>query len=239
NLVNTARSHPDHTAVRVGDAITTYRELDQASSQVAGLLRARGVSAGDPVGLMLPNVAEFAVIYYGILRPGGAGVPMNPLLKATEVAYYLGDSGAKLMFAWHGFAAEAQAGARQADAEAIVVDPVTFAALTASAPQDESVLERDADDLAVILYTSGTTGSPKGAELTHDNLIRNAEVVCSDLIQLTADDVIFGGLPLFHAFGQTCALNAAMASGASVTMLPRFAPDQALQILSGHGVTVF
>ncbi len=91
----------------------------------------------------------------------------------------------------------------------------------------------------MILYTSGTTGQPKGAELTHANLASNTEVMCTDLINLRPTDVIFGGLPLFHAFGQTCTLNAAVASGACLTLLPRFAPGEALQILAAHRVTVF
>ena len=239
SLTGTAASAADSVAVRVGETTTTYRELDQASAQIAGLLREQGLKPGDRVGIMLPNVAEFAVTYYGVLRAGGVVVPMNPLLKAREVAYYLGDSGARLLFAWHGFAADAQAGAEQAAAVAVIVDPATFSGLLASAAPDGEVAGREPADTAVILYTSGTTGSPKGAELTHASLGRNADVVRTDLFQLTPDDVIFGGLPLFHAFGQTCALNAAVASGACVTLLPRFAADRALQILAEHRVTVF
>jgi long-chain acyl-CoA synthetase len=239
NLADTAQGHADRAAVRVGETTMTYRELDRASSRVAGMLRQRGTKPGDPVGIMLPNVAEFAIVYYGVLRAGGVVVPMNPLLKAREVAYYLGDSGARLAFAWHVFARDAHAGAQQSAAEAVVVDPQDFPDLLALAPPDDQVAGRDAGDTAVILYTSGTTGSPKGAELTHANLARNAEVVRTDLFRLTPRDVVFGGLPLFHAFGQTCALNAAVASGACVTLLPRFAPDQALQVLAAHRVTVF
>ncbi|MGP0022213.1 MAG: long-chain-fatty-acid--CoA ligase [Streptosporangiaceae bacterium] len=239
NLAGTTRAHPGRVAVRVGEATMMYRELDEASARVAGLLRERGLKPGDRVGIMLPNVAEFAVVYYGVLRAGGVVVPMNPLLKAREVAYYLGDSGAGLIFAWHGFADEARSGAERADAEAILVDPATFADFVASAGPDQRVADRDDEDTAVILYTSGTTGQPKGAELTHANLRRNAEVVRADWIRVGPDDVIFGGLPLFHSFGQTCTLNTAVSSGAGLSLLPRFDPGQALQILAGHHVTVF
>jgi long-chain acyl-CoA synthetase len=239
NLVTTAGGHANRVALRIGESATTYAELDRASSQVAGMLRERDVKPGDPVGIMMPNVAEFAIVYYGVLRAGGAVVPMNPLLKGREVAYYLGDSGARLIFAWHGFAGEAQAGARQAAAEEVIVDPATFPGLVAAAAADDQVADRGDDDIAVILYTSGTTGSPKGAELTHANLAHNAEVVRTDLLRLTPSDVVFGGLPLFHAFGQTCALNTAVAAGACVTLLPRFTPGQALEILAAHHVTVF
>jgi Acyl-CoA synthetases (AMP-forming)/AMP-acid ligases II len=164
---------------------------------------------------------------------------MNPLLKSREIAYYLGDSGARLLFAWHAFADEARAGARQAEAEVVVVSPGTFDALLTTAPSVEDLADRHEDDTAVILYTSGTTGQPKGAELTHANLTHNRDIVAGELLQLTADDVIFGGLPLFHAFGQTCTLNAAVASGACLTLLPRFDAGKALGILGEHGVTVF
>jgi long-chain acyl-CoA synthetase len=188
---------------------------------------------------MLPNTPEFAIVYYGILRAGGIVVPMNPLLKSHEVAYYLGDSGARLLFAWHTFADEARAGAQQTGADAVAVDPAGFDHLLASGTPAEDLTDRDENDTAVILYTSGTTGQPKGAELTHANLTRNCDIVATELLLLTPDDVIFGGLPLFHAFGQTCTLNAAVASGACVTLLPRFDAEKALGILAGHGVTTF
>jgi len=239
NLVNTVRANGGQAAMRVDDATTTYSELDEASARVAGLLRQRGFKPGDRVGIMLPNVAEFAVVYYGVLRAGGVVVPMNPLLKVREVAYYLGDSGARLMFGWRDFVGDARGGAERADAEAVVVDPASFPDLLAAAIPDYEVADRDDEDTAVILYTSGTTGEPKGAELTHGNLTSNAEVFCADIIRPGPDDVIFGGLPLFHAFGQTCTLNVAVASAACLTLLPRFAADHALRVLAGHRVTVF
>ena len=134
NLTDTTRVHAGRVAVRVDNAAMTYRALDEASARVAGLLHERGLKPGDRVGIMMPNVAEVPVVYYGILRAGGVVVPMNPLLKAREVAYYLGDSGAGLVFAWHAFAAEARAGAEQARAELIVVDEVEFPRSAGLAP---------------------------------------------------------------------------------------------------------
>lgn len=238
HLVSSARTHPDRAALRLEDAVVSYRALDQGSAHLAGLLDNHGVKPGDRVAIMLPNVPEFALAYFGVLRAGGIVVPMNPLLKSREIAYYLGDSGARLLFAWHAFADEARAGAQQAEAEVVVVSPGAFDSLLASAPSVEDVADLHEDDTAVILYTSGTTGQPKGAELTHANLTRNCDIA-GELVQLTADDVIFGGLPLFHAFGQTCTLNAAVGSGACLTLLPRFDAGKALGILGEHGVTVF
>jgi long-chain acyl-CoA synthetase len=239
NLTDTTRAHAGRVAVRVDDTAMTYRALDEASARVAGLLHERGLKPGDRVGIMMPNVAEVPVVYYGVLRAGGVVVPMNPLLKEREVAYYLGDSGAGLIFAWHAFADPARVGAEQAEAEAIVVDAAGFPDLLASVEPDYGVADADDEDTAVILYTSGTTGHPKGAELTHGNLRSNTEVTRDEIVLARPDDVIFGGLPLFHVFGQTVALNVAVASGACLTLLPRFDAGHALRVIADHGVTVF
>src|SRR4051812_44217694 len=238
-LSDTAARHGDRPALKLDDAGLTYAEFDAAASRVAGLLRERGVQPGDRVGLMLPNVPHFAVVYYGILRAGGAVVPMNVLLKAREVSFYLSDPGAKVLFAWHDFAEPARAGAEEAGVDAIIVAPGEFEQLLADAPSTPENAERAGDDTAVILYTSGTTGTPKGAELTHDNLYRNAEVTARTLAKATEEDVVLGALPLFHAFGQTCAMNVVVLAGACLTLIPRFAGEKALEIIKRDGVTVF
>src|SRR5262249_23621007 len=150
--------------------------------------------------------------YYGALRAGAVVVPMNVLLKRREVAYYLSDSGAKLLFAWEGFADEARAGAEQAGAECIVVDLTEFTQLVGSATPVSEVVDVADEDTAVLLYTSGTTGQPKGAELTHANLVSNANG-SRDLFGKGADSVCLGVLPLFHSFGQTCVMNATLGGG--------------------------
>ena len=165
---------------------------------------------------MLPNVPYFGPIYYGILRAGGIVVPMNPLLKGREVKFYVEDPGAKLMFAWGDFEDAASQGAEEGGAELILVKPGEFEELVAGYEPDTDLAERADDDTAVLLYTSGTTGTPKGAELTHANLRTNARIA-GGLFDISDEDVIFGGLPLFHSFGQTCALNAGMMAGATLT----------------------
>jgi long-chain acyl-CoA synthetase len=166
-------------------------------------------------------------------------VPMNVLLKGREVSFYLRDPGARLVFAWHGFADAAEAGASDAGAECILVQPGEFEQLVLAHQPDPAVAERTADDTAVILYTSGTTGTPKGAELTHANLRRNCTTSARTLGEFTEEDVLLGALPLFHTFGQTCTMNCALVSGACVTMLPRFDPDKALEIIERDRVSVF
>ena len=123
-------------------------------------------------------------------------------------------------------------------ADCILVEPVSFGRLLAGADPVDEVVDRAADDTAVILYTSGTTGKPKGAELTHSNLAINADV-SKALFSLGHEDVILGALPLFHAFGQTCALNAAISAGASLTLIPRFSAEAALGAIERARVTVF
>jgi long-chain acyl-CoA synthetase len=221
--------------LKLDELAVSYGDLDAGSARVAAQLRAKGLQPGDRVGLMLPNVPQFALVYYGVLRAGGTVVPMNVLAKGREVSFYLRDSGAKLLFAWHQFAEPAQQGAADAGAECLVVS--SHEAWGAHTPAYE-VVDRAPDDTAVILYTSGTTGTPKGAELTHANLARNAEVGRS-LLGLRADDVVLGALPLFHAFGQTCGLNCVVGGGACLTLLPRFDPVQALEIIARDRVTVF
>src|SRR3954471_13232598 len=238
-LTETAARHRERVALKLDDAELTYAAFDEGASRVAGLLKDRGVAPGDRVGLMLPNVPYFPVIYYGILRAGGVVVPMNVLLKGREVNFYLSNPGAKHLFAWHDFAAAAQEGAEQAGAEAIIVAPGEFERLLEQAPSTPENAEREGDDTAVILYTSGTTGTPKGAELTHENLYKNAEVTSRTLAKATEEDVVLGALPLFHAFGQTCAMNVAVIVGACLTLIPRFDAKKALEIIKRDRVTVF
>jgi long-chain acyl-CoA synthetase len=237
-LLDSAREHSDHVAVKLDDTELTYEQLAGASAHVVGLLRDHGFEPGDRVGIMLPNVPHFPVCYYGVLRAGGVVVPMNVLLKHREVTFYLRDSGARILFAWEGFAEDAEAGAKAAGAECILVEMAGFRDLVGAADAVTEVHDTDDDDTAVILYTSGTTGTPKGAELTHSNLIRNAEA-SRNLFGLGPDAITLGALPLFHSFGQTCGLNATLGGGGTLTLIPRFDPAKALEIIERDRVNVF
>ncbi|HTQ20664.1 long-chain fatty acid--CoA ligase [Mycobacterium sp.] len=238
NLIDTVSRHGSRTAIKLDDVELTYSALDEGSARVAGLLRAKGVRPGDRVGIMLPNSPYFALVYYGALRAGSVVVPMNVLLKSREVRFYLENSAAKVVFAWHEFASAAEAGATEAGAECVLVEPGEFEELLASAEPAPDVVDRAPEDTAVILYTSGTTGTPKGAQLTHGNLGRNCQIA-QQLFSMTEQDAVFGGLPLFHAFGQSCALNTVVRAGACLTLLPRFDPAKALEIFDRDGVSVF
>jgi long-chain acyl-CoA synthetase len=237
-LVDSARERAQRTAIKLDDVEVSYEQLDEGSAQVAALLKTKGVSPGDRVGIMLPNVPHFALAYYGVLRAGGVVVPMNVQLKGREVSFYLSDPDARLLFAWHEVAEAAELGASQTGTELITVGPGEFEKLLAQGDADPELVERAGDDTAVILYTSGTTGKPKGAELTHDNLLKNARV-SSRLAEASEDAIVLGALPLFHSFGQTCGLNATLSVGGCISMIPRFTPGKALEIIQRDRVTVF
>jgi len=238
-LDRAADSHPAQPAVKLDDLVLSYEQLREAAGRVSSLLASAGVAAGDRVGLMLPNIPAFPVAFYGALGAGAVVVPMNPLLKSREVAYYLGDSGAKVLFAWHGAADEAAKGAADAGAEVIRVDDVDLSAVLSGQPAASAWPHAADDDNAVILYTSGTTGQPKGAQLTHGGLTTNARLTAETLLGNAPDDVMLGCLPLFHVFGLTCGLNATVTAAGMLTLLPRFDPAAALDIIARDKVTIF
>ncbi|MEY2533613.1 MAG: long-chain acyl-CoA synthetase, partial [bacterium] len=238
-MIETAARHGDRPAYKLDDVVVPWSAVDEGSARVAGLLREKGMQPGDRVGVMLPNVPYFPIAYYGILRAGGVVVPMNVLLKGREVSFYLQDPGAKLLLCWEGFTEAAAQGAEEAGAEVITVAPGEFEKLLGGVEAVREVAEVADDDTAVILYTSGTTGKPKGAELTHDNLRRNAAVSVETLLKMDERDVLLGALPLFHTFGQTVCMNCSTLVGACLTMIPRFDPGKALEIIERDQVTVF
>src|SRR3954468_2973210 len=174
NLLDTAAKEGPHPALRMDEAHLTYDEFRDASLRVAASLRSRGIEPGDRVGMVLPNVLAFPVVFYGALLAGAAVVPMNPLLKAREIEYYLRDSGARIVVAAASSAGPAEEAAATVGIEAVTVGAAVPVELMDGDGDLLAPVERDDGDTAVILYTSGTTGKPKGAELTHTGLNGNA-----------------------------------------------------------------
>ncbi len=236
-----AHERADHPAVVLGDRRISYAELDRAARGVATSLRERGVNPGQQVALMVPNVPEFTIAYFGILYAGCTVVPLNVLLSAPEVEYHIEDSEAVLLIAHPLFAEPARVGAEAAGVPVVWSDGdlgETVAELAAAEPVD-ALFPTNPDDTAVILYTSGTTGRPKGAELTHANLLINCALVVPRLVPVDRKQVALATLPLFHSFGQTCIQNATIAAGGTFTLLPRFTPEDAFAIMERDGVTLF
>ena len=237
NLVASKNRHPDRVALRCGDLRFTFAEFDSAAARVATLLDKAGIEPGDRVGVMLPNTPAFAIAFYGVMYRGAVAVPMNPLLKAREVAYYVSNSAAKALFAAPTTAKEAVSDAEETGAQCWIVDDAELAKLTADLPEQGAPVQRNHDDTAVILHTSGTTGKPKGAMLTHGGLGRNAEVCTRSVVETGPGDVVMGCLPLFHVFGLTVGLTCVLA-GATLTLIPRFDPREVLEVIEREGVTV-
>ncbi len=238
-LPRQAARHPESPAILQGERIVSYAALEQTSALAAGLLREHGVGPGDRVGLIMPNVAYFPIVYYAALRLGAVVVPTNPLLKAGEISYVWQDSQCRVAVVFDLFADEARRAAGDTDTDVIEVGAGGFEQLLAGQQPEFGVADTDEDDIAVILYTSGTTGRPKGAELSHANIGSNVRTTVETLFGTGPGDVVFGGLPLFHSFGQTCAMNAAIHRGSTLALLPRFDPEEALRLVEREQVTIF
>ena len=164
---------------------------------------------------------------------------MNPLLKAGEIDYFFTDSGAKIAFVWPDFVPEATKGAQNSGTQIIECGPMgPVAGSFEGGDPITDPHERADDDTAIILYTSGTTGRPKGAELTHSNIHLNALRSAKVIQQMTADDIVMGCLPLFHVFGLVVGLNAATIAGASLALIPRFDPAAAIEVIEKERVTI-
>ncbi|MBM2622548.1 long-chain fatty acid--CoA ligase [Actinoplanes sp. LDG1-06] len=243
-LAESARKYPDKIAVI--DSLTTeritYKDLWQQTLAYAGSLREKGVQPGDVVAIQIPNLADFPRVYYAVLAAGATIVPMHLLLTPEENAYVLKDSGAKLLVAHSSQLENAAAAAGTAGIPVVSVGPavpgVTRLEETGAKPL-RTYESREAEDVAVVFYTSGTTGKPKGALLTHLNLVMNTMVNVFDIHDLNDDDVVMGCLPLFHTFGQTVGMNGTFRMGGTIVLMARFTGEAAIQLMVRENVTIF
>jgi long-chain acyl-CoA synthetase len=247
-----ARRDPGKVALILDDMKLRYAEVNGAANKIANGLVKLGVGPGDKVALMLPNTPHFVLCYYAILKVGATVVPLNVLFKRHEVEYHLEDSDAVALIAWEGFLEEAAEGYRKVEAcrHLIVAQaPASTAELPAGALALNALLSDNSpafdtfqtqpDDTAVILYTSGTTGRPKGAELTHFNMFFNAMCGAEKVLKTESDEIGLAVLPLFHSFGQSCVMNTLLYAGATISLLPRFEPQKALEVMERDHVTFF
>jgi len=257
-LEDSARTVPDRDAVVLGNSRLCYAEVDAAANAVANLLVSLGIHPGDKVALSCPNLPSFPIVYYGILKAGAVVVPLNVMFKRREIGYHLSDSDAKAYLCFEGtdalpMAVEGHAGfgatatcehfiviTTDPHADAPVADVMTLGRALRDQPTTFDSFVTEATDTAVILYTSGTTGQPKGAELTHANIFLNC-YANERLFGRHPDghDVYLATLPLFHSFGQTVVMNTGFSLGGTLVMLPRFDPRQALALMQSEGVTFF
>ena len=236
----------------------TYAQLNAMSCQVANALVAKGIQPGDKVALSCLNLPYFPIVYYGILKTGAVVVPLNVLLKPREIAYHLQDSDAKAYFCFEGTAElpMGQMGKAGFDdvpacehfivmtanpaAPSPIEGATTLGQFISSQAKSFDTVQRSAEDTAVILYTSGTTGQPKGAELTHSNMLMNA-IISVELTDLKSagTPTILVTLPLFHSFGQTVQMNAGLYHGGKIVLVPRFDAKTVLETMASEKVTNF
>ena len=239
HLVESADMYPDGPALRCDGATTTFSELADNAARFAAYLGDRGLGPGDRVGVMLANRPEFAMVFYGVLHAGAVVVPIDPLRSAREVEFFLTNTGARLLVFAPSCEAAATAGALAAGVPPIGVGENTLEGLTSGFLGHSWPVTRASDDNAVILHTSSSPGLPRGAQLTNSNLACSQGVIARRLLSIGPDDVVMGCLPLSHAFGMTCGLAAAISTGATLALLPRFDPGKALEMFAAEQVTVF
>lgn len=232
---NHAELAPGAIALRSGRERWTYVDLREAAARVGGALAAAGVSAGHRVVLVGPSVPEFVAAYLGGQAAGAVLVTPNAMSTVPELRYVIADSGASLVIAWHGSAIAAKAAAAERGLPFWRLLPGLEDLPDAKALA--SPLRRDRDDTAVILYTSGTTGTPKGAEITEGNLRSTAEVF-EEVLRMTPEDRLGTALPLFHIFGQAVVLGSALHAGASLSLQTPFDPAAMIEMVRRDRVTV-
>ncbi len=239
NLLATAERTPDQSAITIDGTNIGYARLSEMAARLAGQLSRAGIEPGERIAIILPNVPAFPVVFFGSLMAGAVVVPMNPLLKSGEIDYFFTDSGTRIAFVWPDFVAEATKGAAGSGTRIVECGPSgpVEGALEGGAPSTGPV-ERDDDDTAIILYTSGTTGRPKGAELTHRNVHLNALRSATVIQEIRADDVVMGCLPLFHVFGLVVGLNASVIARSTLALIPRFDPAKAIEVIGKERVSV-
>jgi long-chain acyl-CoA synthetase len=233
-LAESALRRPRHPALVTTDTTLTYAELWAGARRHAAVLRRHGIGPGDRVALLLPNEPCFPMAYFGALALGATLVPVPTTLRTDEIAYVLADSAARVLIC----TAEAGRGHGGAAAARTTTPVLTDDALDAGTEAVDTLVPRAPDDIALILYTSGTTGRPKGAVLTQLNVFLNVELGRESPFAMDADDVLLGCLPLFHTFGQICGMNTAFRAGATVVLMERFDAPRALDLMARHGCTV-
>jgi long-chain acyl-CoA synthetase len=247
-LAEGARRYPDKVAVVDSSTRVTYQQLWEQSRSYAAGLHELGVGPGDTVAVLLPNVLDFPRVYYGALAVGATIVPVHLLLTPDEIAYVLRDSGASVLISHSSQLANGAAAAHAAGTQLISVGPLPVGLADAPARLEDAAaavdplptyVTRQAEDVAVVFYTSGTTGQPKGALLTHLNLVMNATVNVFDANDARPDDVVLGCLPLFHTFGQTVGMNGTFRLGGTLVLLARFTGEAAIDLMVREAVTVF
>ncbi|MFN2525258.1 MAG: long-chain fatty acid--CoA ligase [Actinomycetota bacterium] len=236
-LAATASRQPEKTALVTSEGPVSFGEWLAQADRVAAHLRRLGIAPGDRVAVGMPNIPEFCYAYFGVLRAGGVAVPLNVMLTAEELTRVLNDAGASAVFTAEPFSPVVAAAAAKVASLDTIVTVENWDEL--GSPDSFEPATRAEDDLAALVYTSGTTGDPKGAMLTHGNLLANLhQQMAIPEGAASEDDVLFLALPLFHIFGLNVALGLLVLNGATGVLVERFEPVATLKLIQDHRVTV-
>ncbi|MCY0950342.1 long-chain-fatty-acid--CoA ligase [Streptomyces sp. H27-S2] len=243
-LADTAAQRPDHSAVIYESEHFTYGWLWEQARRYASVLRANGVRPGDRVAMLLADTPQFPVVYFGVLAAGAVAIPLSVMSTASEIDHVLTDADARFLVCAASLLAQAREAAERLGTVLLTAGPGPAGtvdlenAAQDTAPIDDSAV-REPDDVAVVFYTSGTTGKPKGVMLTHRNILHNVERMVTTPYMFRSDDVLLGCLPLSHGFGQICGMLTGFRAGISMVMMPRFSGREALALMTKHRCTVF
>jgi long-chain acyl-CoA synthetase len=242
-----AEDFPAKDAIVFHGRPLTFLELDERVDLSAAALAELGVSKGDRVALLAGNIPEFVTSFYGILRAGGVACPLNVMLTAAELSAIVGDAGAKVAITDLGSLGNLLAARdRLPELQTVIViggppaPPGTISLEEAlSTEADPPQVDTSPSDLALIAYTAGTTAEPKGAMLTHGNLLANLDQMMSvPALAEVEEDTVLLALPLFHIYALNVALGLVIKNGAAAVLVERFDPAETLQLIQEHGVTV-
>lgn len=238
-----AKFFPDKVAIIFESQQITYTELNRRANRLANALKAKGIEKGDRVALYLPNIPEFAVCYLAALKIGAIAVSVNPMLKAEELKYLVNDSGSVLLFTVEDLLPNVRRDDYPALANVLVCEGEghgnpSLESWLSGGTDELRTADMNSEDTAAILYTSGTTGFPKGAMLTHGNVVSNIWATVHHA-GFNLNDRMPLFLPLFHVFGQNFIMNATFTACATLVMYRRFVPDQVLDSIGRDHVTMF
>ena len=252
-LERSARDFPDKIALVLGETEITYAQLDLLSNQFANALMKLGVARGDRVAVFLPNIPPFVIAFFGILKTGAITTAISPLYRAREVEYQLCDSGAQTIVALDSLFPIVDKVREKTQLKHVIIvgspeksspsnfeNVIDFTRFLENSPKNAPIITVNPhEDLAALQYTGGTTGTAKGAMLTHSNLVSNALAFAAWIKGTPAQETFLTALPLFHIYGMTTSMTVPISLAAKIVLVPKFEPAKALETIQRQKVTVF
>lgn len=240
----TADKFREHIALIFQDHKIEYGRMQEAVKRLAQGLRNIGIKENDKVALLLPNIPHFPISYYAVFEIGAVVVPINIMLPAEDIKFYLQDSGARALITWEGLRQQVLTAVEEIDTcKNLIFLGQKIPAGTNSLQRlmvDSNPITESAtitpDSPAALIYTAGISDVPIAAEMSHGNLVANASI-CREMFMISSEELLIGVMPLFHPLGQTLVMNSTFMAGATIILQPKFEPTTTLQLIREHGIT--